>query len=418
MSDYNNLFRVLGINRDSRKDVNKLAEQLNTPKEELRYYNDQNILPSGKILELIASELEISAEKVKISMGIIDEELINKFREHSDGIEKLIGSNKSIDEPKTCSPVFETELGSLYQEDCLDLMRNIESDSIDLIFADPPFNLDKNYPSGINDSLKEKKYREWTENWLSECVRILKFSGSLFLWNLPKWNTYFSKFLNNRLSFRHWIAVDIKYSLPIQGRLYPSHYSLLYYTKGPRPSTFNPDRLPMETCPHCYKELKDYGGYKHKMNPSGINLTDVWYDIPPVRHRKYKARKGANELSTKLMDRIIEMSTEEGDLVFDPFGGGGTTYIVSELKKRKWIGVEIGPVKAIIDRFDSIDDEKEYLENYREKYNHLFPEDVLRQRIRRGHWTPKTVRYKTDNGIQRELKLEEYVTQYMADEKV
>jgi site-specific DNA-methyltransferase (adenine-specific) len=417
MSNYNNLFEVLGIDRGARKEVDRLSKQLNASKRELIYYNDNNILPSGSILQSIASEFQISTDMLKISMGIIDKELINKLREKSDEIEKLIDSTKSTKKLKSPAPVFETEHGTLYQEDCLDLMTSMESDSIDLIFADPPFNLDKDYPSGINDSLKEKEYREWTEDWLSECVRVLKFGGSLFLWNLPKWNTYFSKYLNDRLTFRHWIAVDIKYTLPIQGRLYPSHYSLLYYTKGPKPSTFNPDRLPMETCPHCYKELKDYGGYKHKMNPSGINLTDVWYDIPPVRHRKYKARKGANELSIKLMDRIIEMSTEEGDLVFDPFGGAGTTYIVSELKKRKWIGVELGPVKAIMDRFDSINDEKEYLKNYRKNYNHLFPEEVLRQRIRRGHWTPKTVRYKTEKGSQRELKLEEYVTEYMADQK-
>lgn len=51
------------------------------------------------------------------------------------------------------------------------------------------------------------------------------------------------------------------------------------------------------------------------MNPLGISLTDVWYDIPPVRHPKYKARKDANELSVKLLDRIIEMSTDVGDTI-------------------------------------------------------------------------------------------------------
>ncbi|MEP0006313.1 MAG: site-specific DNA-methyltransferase [Balneola sp.] len=418
MSNYNNLFEVLGVDRGARKQVATLAKQLNTSKKELIYYNDNNILPSGKILQSITSELQISIDKLKIRMGIFDEDLINKLREQSDGIERLISSKKLDKEFKSTIPVFETERGTLYQEDCLNLMKSMKDDSVDLIFADPPFNLDKEYPSGINDSLKEKEYREWTENWLSECIRVLKFGGSLFVWNLPKWNTYFSKYLNDRLTFKHWVAVDIKYSLPIQGRLYPSHYSLLYYTKGSKPSTFKPDRLSMETCPHCYKEIKDYGGYKHKMNPSGINLTDVWYDIPPVRHRKYKARKGANELSIKLMDRIIEMATEEDDLVFDPFGGAGTTYIVSELKNRKWIGVELGPVKDIIDRFDSISEEEEYLENYRKNYNHLFPENVLRQRIRRGHWTPKTVRYKTKNGMQRELKLEDYVEKYIVEQKV
>ena len=70
-----------------------------------------------------------------------------------------------------------------------------------------------------------------------------------------------------------------------------------------------------------------------KMNPDGINITDVWLDIPPVRHKKYKKRNGSNELSIKLMDRIIEMASDEGDIVFDPFGGSGTIYAIAERKK-------------------------------------------------------------------------------------
>ena len=62
------------------------------------------------------------------------------------------------------------------------------------------------------------------------------------------------------------------------------------------------------------------------MNPNGVNLKDVWTDIPPVRHRNFKSdQRTANALSTKLLERVIEMSTVAGDLVLDPFGGSGTT---------------------------------------------------------------------------------------------
>jgi site-specific DNA-methyltransferase (adenine-specific) len=270
----------------------------------------------------------------------------------------------------------------------------LEDNSIDLIFADPPFNLDKLYPSNIDDHLKEEEYLIWQEKWLSECVRILKHGGALYLWNLPKWNTYNSYFLNKRLKFRNWISVDIKYSLPIPGRFYPSHYSLLYYIKGEKPNTFHPDRLPMEICPNCQTDLRDYGGYKDKMNPNGVNLSDVWYDIPPVRHSKYKRRKGANELPIKLLDRIIECSSEEDDLIFDPFGGSGTTYIVSEIKKRRWIGVEIGPVDDIIQRFNIINEERDYLQTIRSNLNCLFTKKSLQYRVRNGLWTPESVRTK------------------------
>jgi site-specific DNA-methyltransferase (adenine-specific) len=289
-----------------------------------------------------------------------------------------------------------TKLGKLYQGDCIGLMHDLESDSVDLIFADPPFNLNKLYPSKIDDNLKEEQYLRWCENWAGECVRVLKPGGSLFIWNLPKWNTWMAAFLNGRLTFRHWIAVDIKYSLPIPGRLYPSHYALLYYCKGEKPARFHPDRFPMPICPHCVGDLKDYGGYKDKMNPKGVNMSDVWTDIPPVRHAKYKRRNGANELSIKLLDRIIELASDEGDLVFDPFGGSGTTYAVAEIKKRKWIGVEIGPVDDIVNRFSRLSDEAKYIEKFRKDYNCLFTEEVLKAREEKGLWTAESVRAKND----------------------
>lgn len=177
--------------------------------------------------------------------------------------------------------------------------------------------------------------------------------------------------------------------IQIKGRLYPSHYSLLYYVKGDRPNTFHPDRLQMQTCGKCYSEIKDYGGYKNKMNPLGINLTDIWTDISPVRHAKYKRRQGSNELSLKLLDRIIEMSSNEGDLVFDPFGGAGTTYMAAELKNRRWIGSEIGPLDIIKERFDLIELEREIISDFRKELNVLFPEKVEKHRVKNGLWTPQ-----------------------------
>jgi site-specific DNA-methyltransferase (adenine-specific) len=97
------------------------------------------------------------------------------------------------------------------------------------------------------------------------------------------------------------------------------------------------------------RDLKDYGGHRNKLNPEGLNLTDVWTDIPPVRHRTTK-RRGANELSIKLLRRVLEIATEPGDLVFDPFGGSGTTYAAAEEMHRHWIGVELGDCEPIIRR--------------------------------------------------------------------
>lgn len=281
-------------------------------------------------------------------------------------------------------PVLQTERGRLYHGDCLAIMQLLPGNTIDLFFADPPFNLQKDYGGFVNDNLGDKQYIAWCHDWIDEGIRLLKPGGAFYLYNLPKWNILLAAYLAERLTFRHWITVDIKFSLPIQGRLYPSHYSLLYFTKGAKPNTFNPPRLPLETCRHCGGEIKDYGGYKNKMNPSGVNLSDVWTDIPPVRHSKYKNRQ-ANELSLKMMDRVLDISSQEGDVVFDPFGGSGTTYIAAELKGRRWLGIELSTCQDILHRFATIDWDKDYLADIRRKLNVLFTEEALTLRRKNGH---------------------------------
>jgi site-specific DNA-methyltransferase (adenine-specific) len=245
--------------------------------------------------------------------------------------------------------VLATEHGVLYRGDCLDLLPALTDASVDLWFADPPFNLAKDYGDGVGDRLPDAEYIAWMRAWLLEAVRLLRPGGSLFVYNLPRWNIEAGHVLNQAgLLFRHWIAIDIKLSLPIAGRLYPAHYSLLYYSRG-RPARFSRPRIPVPVCRHCGGDIRDYGGHRDKLHPEGLNLSDVWSDIPPVRHRTTK-RRSANELSEKLLERVLRIASEPGDLVLDPFGGSGTTYAVAERMHRHWIGMELGDCDPIVRR--------------------------------------------------------------------
>lgn len=407
MQHVDNLFKALGLNPQSTSEIRDFAKRAGLTMKALKRYNESNLIPSEEDLKLICDTAGVSPAFVMLSMGHINKRLVEALKKNAAVVHDLISDDlaSKAQKRKKLKPVHKTPLGQLYEGDCLDLMAQLPDEEFDLIFADPPFNLKKMYPSGMDDDLKEQRYIEWCEEWLEECIRLLKPGGSIFVWNLPRWNTHIAAFLNSYLTFRHWIAVDIKYSLPIQSRLYPSHYSLLYYCKGEKPLTFHPDRLPMEICPSCKADLKDYGGYKDKMNPAGINLSDVWNDIPPVRHAKYKRRKEANELSIKLLDRIIELATNEGDHVFDPFGGAGTTYAVSELKGRHWTGIELGPTSGIIERLDDLNDEAQYLEAIRAKYNHLISHEDEQERIKRGLWTCESVRRKKQEKLNQQAPL-------------
>lgn len=248
-------------------------------------------------------------------------------------------------------PVFTSRHGRLFQGDCIDVMAQMPDGSVDVIFADPPFNLGKIYGDHYDDATSEEAYLDWSREWISRGCELLSPGGAFFLYNIPKWNIYNGNVFNDLgMNFRHWITIDIKFGLPIQGKLYPAHYSMLYFTKG-KPRTFTRPRLPIEVCRHCGGDIKDYGGHRNKLHPEGINLSDVWSDIPPVRHRRTKNR-GANELSEKLLERVLTIASKPDDLVFDPFGGSGTTYAVAERMHRDWVGVELGDVQPIINRLD------------------------------------------------------------------
>ena len=249
--------------------------------------------------------------------------------------------------------VYQTTLGKLYQADCLDLLAAVPDRSIHTFFADPPFNLGKNYGSHGSDSRTDQDYLTWCRTWLSEAVRVLAPGGALFVYNLPKWLIHYAAFLNSfeSLTFKHWIAIYKAHSLPIPNRLSPSHYGLLYYVKGDKPRVFDRDavRVPVQACRHCGKDVKDYGGHKKYLNPKGLNLTDVWDDVPPVRHRKYKNRP-ANELAPIILERVILLTTRGGDVVCDPFAGGGVTAYVAERLNRRWICGELNDCAPAMER--------------------------------------------------------------------
>ncbi len=278
--------------------------------------------------------------------------------------------------PKGVRCVHTTELGAIYQGDCLAWLRALPDDSVDLVFADPPFNLNKDYGKGVSDKMKDDEYLAWSFGWLDECVRILAPGGALMVFNLPRWCIDYGAHLGGAgLLFRHWIACRMPKSMPIPKRMSPSHYGLLYYTKG-KPKTFNVVRHPVQTCRHCGGEVKDYGGHRDKLNPAGLRLQDVfdapdevwedapdalppgeawsrldeiWDDVPPVRHARYKHRD-ANALAPILLERCIAMTTNPGDLVLDPFCGTGTTAYAAELLERRWLTIELGDTTPAIQR--------------------------------------------------------------------
>jgi site-specific DNA-methyltransferase (adenine-specific) len=255
--------------------------------------------------------------------------------------------------------MIEKYLNNIIQGDCLKILKMLPNDCVDVTFADPPFNLKKGYNS-YKDSLKLHDYLDWCEEWITEMVRITKPTGSIFLHNIPKWLTYYSAILNKQADFKHWIAWDAP-TAPMGKSLQPSHYGILFYAKDASQLKFFELRHPHKRARKAQILSKDYGGKKSLLHPFGPLVSDVWTDIHRIKHNKYRDEHPC-QLPIHLLERIILMSSDEGDIILDPFNGTGTTTIAAKRLGRQYIGFEL---------------DKEYVEITKVKLRHEHPRSKL-----------------------------------------
>lgn len=224
--------------------------------------------------------------------------------------------------------IYRHAMGEIVRDDALHCLESLRDGCADIVFLDPPFNLGKPYGKNRShhDRRKEADYLDYMERVIARSAKVLKVGGALYLYHIPKWAIRLSPYLESHLDFRNWIAISMKNGFARTDRLYPAHYALLYYTKG-KPVQFQRPKVPKPVCTRCKKDLRDYGGYKDYV-AAGINLSDVWDDVSPVRHRKTKTR-AANELPLVIPERVVTISGCKNGLVVDPFAGSGTILLAA-----------------------------------------------------------------------------------------
>lgn len=235
--------------------------------------------------------------------------------------------------------IYRHAQGEIVHDDALHCLESLRESCADIIFIDPPFNLGKRYGKNgsRHDRKKDFEYLEYMEKVITRSSNLLKEGGAFYLYHIPKWAIKLSPYIEKNLDFRHWIAISMKNGFVRGDHLYPAHYALLYYTKG-KPAAFKRPKVPKPICSRCKKDLRDYGGYK-KYVAQGINLSDVWDDVSPVRHQKNKVR-AANELPIVIPERVITISGRRGGLVVDPFAGSGSTILAAMSAGMKFVAAD------------------------------------------------------------------------------
>jgi len=225
----------------------------------------------------------------------------------------------------------------IIEGDAIGIMKRIPKDSIDMVFADPPFNLKKTYEY-YEDDKEVHQYLAWCKDWIHEMVRVTKPTGSIFVHNIPKWLAFFASYLNQEAHFKHWIAWDAM-GAPLGKTLLPNHYGILWYVKS-KEFKFYDIRSPHLRCRECKAFIKDYGGKKNQIHPFGTLVSDVWTDIHRIRHSVRRDNHPC-QLPEPLLERLILMVTDKCDIVLDPFIGTGTTAIAAKRLGRKYIGIDV-----------------------------------------------------------------------------
>ncbi|MEW6126187.1 MAG: site-specific DNA-methyltransferase [Acidobacteriota bacterium] len=244
------------------------------------------------------------------------------------------------------------EIPQLICGDAIEEMEKMPDDSADLIIADPPYNLGKNY--GNNLDLKAwHEYEAFTLKWLNEAKRLLKPSGSIYVFMGVRFISRLFLMMEESLGlvFNGWITWHYTQGMGRKNGFSPRHEDILYFTKSQK-FTFNLDDIRV---PQKY--------YRERNNMAGANPGDVWQ----FSHVHYCSEERENHPTQKpeaLLERIIRASSNPNDVVIDPFVGSGTTCRVAQVLKRKSIGIDINPeyialsqrrVNSIFTNFDSID---------------------------------------------------------------
>jgi len=253
--------------------------------------------------------------------------------------------------------------------DCLQSMASWPSGQIDLIFADPPYNIGYQYDQ-YEDNRDNHDYVYWTQQWINGCTRLLKPTGSFYILIGDEYAAEVRLHLKSlerqhNLALRNWIIWHYTFGQNCKHKFNRSHAHLFYCVgsqifKSPvntknkvKPFTFNRHAIAVPSARQTtYADLR--------ANPSGKLPDDTWYLRPQETNGVYfkpeedtwylsrlcgtfKERQGWHpcQLPESLLSRIINVSSNEGDLVFDPFVGSGTTLAAAQRLGRNWLGCEL-----------------------------------------------------------------------------
>ncbi|MCB4993542.1 adenine-specific DNA-methyltransferase [Streptococcus mutans] len=238
----------------------------------------------------------------------------------------------------------EDNLSTIILADSLEVMKNMKNNSVDLIFADEPYNIGKDFGNNIDKWGSSEEYIMWNKTWICEAMRLLKDDGTIYLMTSTQFMPYIDIFVQENYHVLSRIIWSYDSSGVQSKKMYGSLYEpILMFTKTKSSKiTFNSSDILVEAKTGAKRGLIDY----RKNPPAPYSTTkvpgNVW-NFSRVRFRMDEYENHPTQKPEALLERIIRASSNEGDIVFDPFGGSFTTAAVSKKLKRKSISIDMNP---------------------------------------------------------------------------
>ncbi len=225
--------------------------------------------------------------------------------------------------------------------DAIEALKSIPDESIDLIFADPPYNIGKNFNGKIEKWKTEESYLEWCYEWIDLCIQKLKPNGSFYVMTATQFMPFFDLYIRNKLTILSRIVWSYDSSGVQAKKFFGSMYEpILYCVKDKNNYTFNTKDILVEAKTGAKRKLIDY----RKAIPTAYNTEkvpgNVW-EFSRVRYRMEEYENHPTQKPISLLERIIKASSNENDVVMDPFSGTFTTCYVAKELNRNCIGIEL-----------------------------------------------------------------------------